>query len=92
VVCLFLPTGNARGFILASFYSEHDKPPVQEKNKRQIKFSDGTSFDYDENTHVLNIDVKETITISAPKGVKLIADDPTGTGVQIVGKSSSGSW
>ncbi|TEB13358.1 phage baseplate assembly protein V [Pelotomaculum propionicicum] len=131
VVCLFLPSGVAQGFILGSVYSSKDNPPVTDGNKRHIKFADGTTIEYDRTTHTLAIDAKgpiklittgpveidaaqdviinatgaaavtadiatitadKTITISAPKGISISATDPTGTGVQITGKSASGSW
>jgi phage baseplate assembly protein V len=91
VVCLFLPSGN-RGFILGSIYSEVDKPPVTDSNKRLLSFSDGTVLEYDAVTHTLTIDAAEKITITAPKGITLSASDPTGTGVQINGKTNTESW
>jgi phage baseplate assembly protein V len=60
VVCLFLPSGNAQGFILGSFYSEADKPPVTDPNKRHIRFSDGTFIEYNLETHTLTIDVTQS--------------------------------
>ncbi|MEC1744112.1 phage baseplate assembly protein V [Schinkia azotoformans] len=92
VVCISLPNGNARGFVLGSFYSNVDKPSVTEEGKRQIAFEDGTTIAYDQKTHELYIEVIEKITIKAPKGITLIADDPIGTGVSIVGKNTTGSW
>ena len=63
VVCLFLPSGNAQGFIIGSIYSERDKPPVTEGNKRHIKFDDGTIIEYDRVTHTLSINAKGSINI-----------------------------
>ena len=108
VVCLFLPSGNAQGFIIGSIYSERDKPPVTEGNKRHMLFSDGTVIEYDSSTSKLLIDAKgsveidargnvtintaDTISITAPKGITLSATDITGTGVVIVGKGASQGW
>lgn len=55
VVCLFLPSGAAQGFILGSLYSAKDTPPVADGNKRHIAFSDGTTIEYDRATHILTI-------------------------------------
>ena len=131
VLCLFLPSGNAQGFIVGSPYSQKDKPPVSDGNKRHIKFSDGTTIEYNQATHTsiidavgpviikgatsiainaaesvnittlgnaqvqgqnINVTADNILNISAPKGITISATDITGTGVQIAGKSASGSW
>ncbi|WP_219908494.1 phage baseplate assembly protein V, partial [Brevibacillus brevis] len=56
VWCLFLPTGNADGIILGSTYNQEDPVPIKNKNKRHIRFGDGTFIDYDRETHTLTID------------------------------------
>ncbi|MDX5091601.1 phage baseplate assembly protein V [Lactobacillus crispatus] len=56
VLCLFLPNGNAQGFILGSLYNDEDKLPIKNKNKRHVRFGDGTFIDYDRETHTLTID------------------------------------
>lgn len=63
VVCVFMPNGNVQGFILGSIYSEKDKPPVADSNKRNVTFSDGMSIEYDSATHSLSIDAKGPIHI-----------------------------
>ena len=73
VVCLFLPSGNAQGFILGSLYSEKDKPPVTDGNKRHIKFSDGTIIEYDGATHTLTIDAKGSINVVTTGAVEIAA-------------------
>lgn len=123
VVCLFLPSGNAQGFVLGSIYSLTDTPPVTDGNKRHVAFPDGTTVEYDCSASKLTIDAKgeveitaakiikvdaaesvevtttgeakviaDTASITAPKGVTISASDASGTGVSIVGKSSSQSW
>ncbi|MBE3586574.1 MAG: phage baseplate assembly protein V [Thermoanaerobacter sp.] len=74
VLCLFLPTGNAQGFILGAFFSESDKPPVADGNKRHIAFPDGTVIEYDAATHTLSIDAKGPINIAAAGDVNVIGD------------------
>lgn len=92
VVCIFLPTGNAEGFILGSIYSDEDQPPVTSQDKRMVQFEDGTTIEYDRASHTLNINAVESVNIVAPKGITISATDPTGTGVQINGKDMSESW
>jgi phage baseplate assembly protein V len=61
VVCLFLPSGNAQGFILGAFYSKKDQPPVVDGNKRHISFSDGGYIEYDSSTNTLTISADVTV-------------------------------
>ena len=76
VVCVFLPSGNAQGFILGSLYSGVDPPPVTDGNKRHIKFSDGTTVEYDRATHTLTLDTKGPINIITTGPVHLTSDGP----------------
>jgi phage baseplate assembly protein V len=80
VVCIFLPSGNAQGFILGSLYSQKDVPPVVDENKRHISFSDGSTIEYDRSAHALTINAVGSVNIVAAKGVT------------ITGKSYSQSW
>jgi phage baseplate assembly protein V len=75
VVCLFLPSGNAQGFILGSIYSQQDTPPVSDVNKRHLAFPDGTFVEYDRQTHTLTIDAKGPINIVTTKAVTITAND-----------------
>lgn len=100
VLCIMMPNGNTQGFIVGAFYSDADKPPVTDANKRHVKFPDGTSVEYDLSTKTMSIDTKgpvnvtttEVISLTAPKGITLTASDSSGTGVSIQGKSLSESW
>ena len=86
VVCLFLPSGNAQGFILGSLYSAKDAPPVSSRDKRHIKFSDGTTVEYDRGTHTMSIDAKGPINIIATGPVNLTSDgivEITASGVTV---------
>jgi phage baseplate assembly protein V len=82
VVCLFLPNGNAQGFIIGSPFSKVDPPPVNDPDKRHIAFSDGTFIEYDRSTHTLFLDAKgpinivtsNQVTISAEAGVNVVGD------------------
>lgn len=75
VVCLFLPSGNAQGFIIGSLYSEKDVPPVGDQNKRHIKFSDGSFIEYDRSEHKLVIDIKGSVEIVATGPVEVVTSD-----------------
>lgn len=57
VLCLFLPNGIEQGYILGSPYSDVTKADVATKEKRRVKFKDGTSVEYDRSTHTLTVDV-----------------------------------
>lgn len=74
VLCLFLPNGNAQGFVLGAFYSEKDKPPVTDGNKRHITFADGTVIEYDQGTHTLTINAAGPINITAAGDVNVTGD------------------
>lgn len=71
VLCLFLPSGNAQGFCLGSFYSEADTPPVSDPDKRHVRFDDGTSVEYDRRSHRLAIRCKGDIDIEAQGNIRL---------------------
>ena len=108
VLCTFLPSGNAQGFILGSLYSKTDTPPVVDANKRHISFPDGTTLEYDRATHTLKVDATgpiniitvqdvtitadNVLSITAPKGITISATDRDGAGVQINGRLTSESW
>lgn len=78
VLCLFLPSGVEQGFILGSFYSEGVQAPANSKAKRRTVFADGTSVEYDRDSHTLTVDVpadggmvvvnaKASVTVNSPK-------------------------
>jgi len=74
VVCLFLGQGLEQGFVLGAIYSEADKVPVIEQNKRHIEFEDGTVIDYDRIAHRLYINCVGEVNIIAAQGVKIQGD------------------
>lgn len=74
VVCLFLPSGNAQGFILGSFYSDVDPPVVSDPNKRHVRFADGTIVEYDRSTHTLTINAQGPVNITAAGNVNVTGD------------------
>lgn len=74
VVCL-IDDNAEEGVILGAIYSDADTPPVQEKEKKHIKFEDGTEIEYDKSSHKYRVYVsdgeieliaKKKVTIKAP--------------------------
>ena len=66
VIVLFLPTGeNTDGFIIGTLFDKDNPPPVKDRNKFHIKFEDGTTIEYDKNTHKLKAVVNGDIEITA---------------------------
>ncbi|GAV21616.1 phage baseplate assembly protein V [Carboxydothermus pertinax] len=74
VVCIFLPTGNADGFILGSIYSDDDQLPASSKDKRVILFEDGTKLEYDRASHTLTINAVGPINIVASGNINVTGD------------------
>lgn len=69
VVCIFLPNGIQQGFVLGSIYSQKDLPVVKDKDRRHVKFSDGTEIEYDRKEHVLKVKCIGKVIIDATEGV-----------------------
>lgn len=74
VVCIFLPTGNAEGFILGAIYSDEDQPPVSSQDKRVVQFEDGTRIEYDRSTRTLTINAVGPVNIAAAGNVNVTGD------------------
>jgi phage baseplate assembly protein V len=74
VICIFLPTGNAEGFILGAIYSKEDQPLVTSPDKRAIFFEDGSFIEYDRASHILTINVKGPVNIVASGNVNVSGD------------------
>ena len=74
VLCVFLPTGNASGFIIGSLYSEQNIPGLSSNDKRAIMFDDGTYIEYDRKAHLLTLDVPDgTINININGSINITA-------------------
>jgi phage baseplate assembly protein V len=80
VLCLFLPNGLQRGFILGSFYNVNNPPPVTSGDKEHVTFSDGTVVEYDRAAHALTVNVQGTVNVTATGGVNVTGNvNVTGT-------------
>lgn len=74
VVCIFLPTGNADGFILGSIYTDDDQLPASSQDKRVVQFEDGTRIEYDRASHTLTINAVGPVNIVAAGNVNVTGD------------------
>ncbi|NPV30554.1 MAG: phage baseplate assembly protein V [Firmicutes bacterium] len=74
VVCIFLPTGNADGFILGAIYTDEDQLPASSQDKRVIQFEDGTRIEYDRASHTLTVNAVGPINIVAAGNVNVTGD------------------
>ena len=68
VVCLFLPNGIQRGFVLGSFYNVNNPAPVNSVDKEHTTYSDGTVVEYDRSTHTLTVNIVGSINLIATGG------------------------
>jgi len=59
VLCIFDPSAPTKGYIVGSFYADTRLPPIQNKDKRYIKFEDETLIEYDRDIHKLTITIPE---------------------------------
>ncbi|MCS7317312.1 MAG: phage baseplate assembly protein V [Candidatus Dojkabacteria bacterium] len=67
VLAVFLDNALEQGFVIGSIYNNKDTVPISNKDKYHIKFKDGTTIEYDRNSHKLLLDVKGDIQIKAQK-------------------------
>jgi phage baseplate assembly protein V len=72
VACL-MDANAESGVILCAVYSEADLPPVTNKDKRHVRFDDGTTIEYDRAEHQLTIQCVGNIEIKATGNLSLTA-------------------
>lgn len=46
-----------QGYVLGAIYNSEDPPPIQDRNKHYIRYSDGTEIEYDRETHTLKVNI-----------------------------------
>lgn len=66
VCCLFMPTGNAEGYVLFSVRDTAHAPQSGKVGRRYIRFADGSSVEHDRET--------STMTIVCPGQVNIIGN------------------
>ena len=65
VLCLMAPNDeHGAGFVLGSFFTEKNPAPAQSQEISMIKFSDGTTIQYDRESHELRIDCVGNVRIN----------------------------
>jgi len=91
VLCLFMPTGNAEGYVLGSVRGTTNAPKAGAQGRRYIKFSDGTTVQYDRSSSTLTVDCVGTVNITAASGVAIIGDVTVSGSVVAGGDVTAGS-
>ncbi len=71
VVCLFLPIGLEKGYVLGSFYSDRDVTPVKDRKHSVREYSDGSAWGYDKRNKLvygifpnLNLFIRKAVQVS----------------------------
>ena len=73
VTCLMSGNGIENGVILGAIYDDTNKPPKGNQDIRIITFEDGTSIAYNRAKHMMNIECKGDISITAKGNIRLSA-------------------
>lgn len=74
VVCLCMGNGLETGFAIGSVYSDKVPPPVEDQDKRHVRYPDGTWFEYDRAEHKLTVHVEGGIDVYAKGDIAVKAD------------------
>jgi len=72
VLCGMLANGDSDGFVIGTFYTTQDPPPISDPLRQYTEFADGTSFDFNEATSTLAINAKGPLNLvtSGPVSIK----------------------
>ena len=70
-IVILLDENSESGVCLGAVYSTKDIPPINNLDKRHVKFDDGTTVEYDRKTHKLQIKVQGDILIEATGQITL---------------------
>jgi phage baseplate assembly protein V len=70
VVCIFLPSSPASGFVVGGIYSKADTVPVSDQDKWHKLFKDGSYIEYDRKKHVLHADIRGNAEVVADNNIK----------------------
>lgn len=68
VACLLDANAEA-GVILCAIYSEQDTPPIDDPDKKHVRFDDGTTVEYDRKAHKLTIQCVGEVIVEAERNV-----------------------
>jgi phage baseplate assembly protein V len=67
------------GVVVGAIYSDEDEPPIDNGECTHVRFGDGTSIDYNRESHTLTIDATGPINISTTGSVHVTAPSATVT-------------
>ena len=70
-IVILLDENSESGVCLGAVYSTKDIPPINNLDKRHVKFDDGTTVEYDRKIHKLQIKVQGDILIEATGQITL---------------------
>jgi len=74
VMCMFMPTGNAEGYVLFSVRGDVNKPKAGAQGKRYVRFADGAIVEYDRSASTMTIIVPGPVNITATGNVNVAGD------------------
>jgi phage baseplate assembly protein V len=74
VFCVFMPTGNAEGYVLFSVRGANNTPKAGKVGRRYIKFADGSSVEHDRETSTITVVCSGPINIIAVGNVNVTGD------------------
>lgn len=74
VQCMFMPTGNAEGYVLFSVRGTNNAPKAGKVGRRYIKFADGSSVEHDRESKTMTIVSTGPINIIAAGNVNVTGD------------------
>ncbi|AIF51262.1 phage baseplate assembly protein V [Pelosinus sp. UFO1] len=74
VQCMFMPTGNAEGYVLFSVRGANNVPRAGKMGRRYIKFADGSSVEHDRESSTMTIVCSGPINIIAAGNVNVTGD------------------
>jgi phage baseplate assembly protein V len=74
VLCIFMPTGNAEGYVLFSVRGANNAPKAGKVGRRYIKFADGSSVEHDRETSTMTVVCSGPINIIAAGNVNITGD------------------
>lgn len=83
VCCLFMPTGNAEGYVLFSVRDEAHAPKAGKTGRRYIRFADGSCVEHDRATSTMTIVCTGPINIIAAGNVN-VSGDVIADGISLV--------
>lgn len=74
VQCMFMPTGNAEGYVLFSVRGTNNAPKAGKFGRRYVRFGDGAIVEYDRESSTMTINVPGAVNITATGNVNVTGD------------------